>query len=202
VSARLPDRPKYQALAGSERGHSYPFAHSVAGIPALIPEGEPDALLAWQEVGHLVNVLTVGGASSTPRPDALTVLDACPAWCLAPDHDRAGNKAAKRFAELARYKCRRLVLPRGKDLTEYHQSGGDLAAWLAGEWTRFGWPWPSRPLPTWRERVDGLPHDLWVWWRNRTTGLLAAGEQPATVEMIHRAEERAYFDLRLERSRL
>lgn len=139
VSARLESGPKCQAIAGSSRGHGYPFGEvlpSQAGAPMLICEGELDALLAWQLVGHLANVLTIGGAQQTPTAEARAALDACPWWLIATDHDAAGDRAAEGFARLAPLKVRRLSLPSGTDIGDYHQGGGDVRSWLLGELAR------------------------------------------------------------------
>lgn len=142
--APLTDDPKFQALTGSERGHGYPYPTIEAtqgAVPALIVEGEPDALLGFQELGHIVHVLTVGSASvrpaSLPRP-TLAALARCPWLLLAFDHDAAGVEAARHWRDFAPHKARRLLLPAGKDLGEYHVGGGDVVPWLRGELARLG----------------------------------------------------------------
>lgn len=140
---------KCLALAGSIRGHAYPWPEvlpSQGRLAALIVEGEIDALLAFQELGPIVHVVTVGGASQTPRPEALELLAGCPAWLIATDHDAAGSKAAQRFAELDPFRAKRLFLP-AKDVGEFVQAGGDLKAWLSSEFRRLGLPWPLRSRP-------------------------------------------------------
>lgn len=155
VSAPLPrGLSKYAAVAGSERGHPYPWAEATApGEPAVICEGEFDALIAWQEIGHLVNVATFGGAGQGAlRPAALTFLARCSDWLLAFDSDDAGDAAAEAWRakdwEDGGDRCRRLCLPPGiKDLTELYCSGANLTDWIRSEFERFGWagPGPARP---------------------------------------------------------
>jgi DNA primase len=195
VFGELPDRPKYLALAGSVRGHAYPWPDFVhPGIPALVCEGEFDALIAWQETAHLVNVLTVGGASQTPQPEALKSLAKCPAWFLAFDHDPngTGDQGAAKFASIAPAKCRRLVLPHGKDVGEFYQAGGDVRGWVETEAARLGWPLPCRTPTHWRQKVAGWPHERWSAWRARVTELLPS---TPTAEQIRVAEQLVYVEM-------
>lgn len=141
VDEPMPRNRKCMAFTKSVRGHAYPEGDvlpSQAARPALIVEGEWDALLAWQEAGDLVNVVTVGGSEQAPQPEALASLDRCPYWLCATDHDAAGDRAAARFAALSPMKARRLYLPRGKDLGEYHACGGDVRSWVRSEIDRLG----------------------------------------------------------------
>src|SRR5205807_2324715 len=128
-----------RALAGSERGHPYPWSDLSPGLPALVCEGEFDALLAWQEVGIVVNALTAGGATQNARPSTIKALSACPDWLLMFDHDmnHAGDKAAVNFSARAPHKCRRLWLPvPANDLTDHYKRGGNISAWLKSEFGR------------------------------------------------------------------
>jgi hypothetical protein len=142
LSDPLPDSPKWQALTGSERGHGYPRPEAAAsGEVALVCEGEPDALTAWQEFGWVGNVVTFGGASQARLPDdARAFLAACPDLVLLFDQDDAGDGAARAWATFHGRRCRRARLPHPfNDLNEYHAKGWSLAGWLRGEWERFGW---------------------------------------------------------------
>jgi hypothetical protein len=144
---RLPDdSSKCLALSGSSRGYLYPWPEILptqGAVPALILEGEFDALIGLQEAGHVVHAATVGGSGQTPHRSALVALARCPWWLLALDHDAGGVEDARRWKARAPHKARRLVLPHGKDLTEFVQSGGDVLAWLGA----FGPP-PASPPPS------------------------------------------------------
>jgi DNA primase len=129
---------KYRAVRGSRRGYPYPFDEVVPGIAALVTEGEFDALLAWQECGWLVNSLTIGGARQRVRPTAERTLAACPWLLIATDHDAAGTEAAAEWRAYSPVKVRRLFLPSGKDLSDYHAGGGVIRQWIAGELDRLG----------------------------------------------------------------
>lgn len=154
VFAPLPEGVgKYRALAGSERGHPYPLPDPAAiGDPAIVCEGEIDALTAFQEVGWAANVVSLGGAGqSSLRRDALEFLAACPVWLLLYDNDAAGDDAAWAMTAGAKSRCRRLRPPRGlKDLNDLRGSGAPVAMWLRSEWERLGWrdsPDPSGAGP-------------------------------------------------------
>jgi hypothetical protein len=125
-------RDKYACLSGSTRGFAYPHPELRPGEPAVICEGEPDAAITWQEIGHLVNVLTVGGAKQGPPAEALDALSACPLWLIATDRDHAGVDGAWLWRDLDASRVRRRPAPRGyKDLGKFVEAGGDLRAWLA-----------------------------------------------------------------------
>ena len=137
------DQEKCFAFAGSQRGFAYPFSDLVLGLPALIVEGEWDALIAWQELGWVANVISVGGAKQDPKPSAAAELDGCPTWLIALHNDDAGNEGAKKWAIRSRGKSVRALLPPGRDLNDLHL-GGSLMGWLRSEYEALGWPWPLR----------------------------------------------------------
>lgn len=138
---------KCLAVAGSTRGHAYPWPDlPMPGIPVLIVEGELDALLGWQAVGWAFNVATVGGAQQEPTAAGMEFLRACGPWLIGTDHDGPGDRAARRFRTLAPFESRRVYLPGAKDLGEFVQAGGNVAAWLTSEFERMGLvpPWALR----------------------------------------------------------
>lgn len=129
---------KCLAVIGSERGYAYPHCDLTPGVPCLIAEGEIDAMLAFQTIGHLVNVNTTGGAAVSPRPEALAEMAGCPLWLIATDHDDAGDEASANWRSRGGAKCRRMQLPYGNDIGEFVQAGGDLRSWLLTEVDRLG----------------------------------------------------------------
>ena len=96
----------------------------------MITEGEFDAALVYQELGHLVHVATVGGAQQGFDPSVNRFVERCPALIVATDRDDAGEKAAAKW--MGRYpdKCFRVSLPFGKDFNDFLQGGGDAIGWL------------------------------------------------------------------------
>jgi len=146
VDGPIPDGcEKCMQLKGSRlnSGLLYPFADllpSQGGMPALIVEGEPDALIGGQYLGHL--------APGSLPPETMQALARCPWVLIASDHDAAGARSALAWLERFPHKARRVLLPRGKDLNAFHLAGGDLVAWLRGEFRRAGIPWPIRSEPS------------------------------------------------------
>lgn len=127
-----PER-KYWAVKGST-GRALFGADDLRGDrPLLFCEGEFDAMLAWQELGDLVDVCTMGGASKggdlparwllrlLPYADILIAYDV--------DENGAGDKGAAALLRQSK-RARRAVVPSGGDLGGFWLEGGDLRAWL------------------------------------------------------------------------
>jgi hypothetical protein len=195
VFAPIPDgEPKCMAVTGSQRGHFYPWPTvdpTEPILPALIVEGELDALIAVQEVGHLVHAGTVGGAGQSPQPSASLALAVCPWWLIATDMDEAGADAAWGWFDRGPEKFRRLLVPSGKDLAEFHQAGGDVAGWIASEIDRLGVAprlWQPDPAD-WRWEVACWPGDAWIRWHRRS---IALTPKNATAEQIVEAQHAAF----------
>jgi len=130
INVRRPDSsPKYKMVTGSRRRGLYLGDAFEIRRPTLLVEGELDALLGWQEVGHLVNVATLGSATSRPDAEAIRLLLGSPVILLVYDHDDAGEKAADYWQKITK-RVIHLQVPEGKDLTEFHQAGGDIKAWI------------------------------------------------------------------------
>jgi hypothetical protein len=68
-------QPKYLAISG---GHPCLFGADtlVVGEPAILAEGEFDAMLLWQEVGDLIGVATLGSCNRGVSARALRDLPA------------------------------------------------------------------------------------------------------------------------------
>jgi hypothetical protein len=134
--ARLPDGvKKYHTAKGSGRGYLYPhptIERTQGVLPMLLVEGEPDALIGNQEVGHILNVATAGSASvRNLRRESRASLARCPWLFLALDHDGPGVGGVRAWREAYPTKARRVLLPHGKDLNDFCLGGGDLVGWLA-----------------------------------------------------------------------
>jgi len=102
------------------------------GRPLLVCEGEFDAMLAWQELRELCDVCAIKtGRGGLP---ANWLLSLSPYSELLVCYDVDANAAGDRMAGawLAQSKrARRVRVPEGSDLTDFHNLGGDLRAWLA-----------------------------------------------------------------------
>ena len=124
---------KYLAVKGGQ-GKALFGADDLRGDrPLVLCEGEFDAILAWQEIGDLVDVATLGGASKggggIPGRWLLRLLP-YNRILVAYDVDPAGDSGA---ADLLKQSKRAVSVkvPQGDDLTAFWRSGGDLRAWIA-----------------------------------------------------------------------
>src|SRR5919202_2234848 len=128
------ENPKYLAISG---GHPCLFGADtlVVGEPAILAEGEFDALLLWQEGGDLVGIATLGSCNRGLSAKALRYLLGCPRLLVAYDVDAEGDKGAERLGRLSP-RMRRIRLPTGKDVTACWQAGGRVRDWVRFELAR------------------------------------------------------------------
>ena len=120
--------PKYKQVKGSKAA-LYGLDRLEGRRVVVICEGELDAVLLWQEAGDLVDVVAVGSASGRPVLAHLTRLAGAGRWLVALDRDRAGEKGAAWWGDYSA-RVRRVRPLQGNDLTDFHQAGGDLRAWI------------------------------------------------------------------------
>jgi DNA primase len=98
------------------------------GCTAIVCEGEFDALLLSQELADLgVSVVTLGGASNRPAPQAIDLLCMAARLFIATDADPAGDGAASIWPAHA---GRARPPANAKDWTEVHQSGFNRLRYL------------------------------------------------------------------------
>jgi hypothetical protein len=105
-------------------------ADKLADHPVLfLTEGEWDAMLAWQAIGDLADVATLGG--SKHKLDTLDLASLLSAWriVILYDADAAGREGAKGIQAIS--SRAQIVEPPDHDLTDYHLAGGHLRPWLA-----------------------------------------------------------------------
>lgn len=130
LKIRQPDgfTPKYLQVVG---GHPALFgAHTLTKQVVLLTEGEFDAMLAWQEAGDLIGVAsTSGGAKTWLRSWAVHLL-AARTVLVAYDTDRTGEDAATAVLAAIGPRARRVTVPKGKDLTDFWQAGGNVQDWI------------------------------------------------------------------------
>lgn len=131
------DGPKYVGIRGGVRA-LYWIDQQYPGTPALLTEGEFDALVLHQEagIGCLVEVSPLALASaSNKRIDTrwLPWLVSCPTIYSRMDADQAGDKANDVLKQLSA-RVRPVNVPDGfKDVTELHLSGaGAVQRWVEG----------------------------------------------------------------------
>lgn len=128
-----PLRDKYLMATGSRRRWLYPALPPCWDGwlgPVVVVEGEFDALLANQELGGLLPVVTAGGASCRPselhEPHKLARFSRL---LIATDDDAAGHICRDAWLDFSR-RAVPVDLPGGKDLSEAHAAGADLRKWL------------------------------------------------------------------------
>ena len=120
--------PKYQQVKGS-RPALFGLDHLAGKSEVVICEGELDAILLQQKAGDLVDVVAVGSATNRPSLRFLLRLVRYPRWLVAFDRDDAGEKGADWWGDFSD-RVRRVRPLQGNDLTDFHQAGGDLRAWV------------------------------------------------------------------------
>ena len=143
--------PKYRQVSGGKSAlYGLPFLAGKRVV--VICEGELDAVLLWQEAGDLVDVVAVGSASGRPALPFLVHLAGAARWLVAFDRDGAGEEGATWWGEYSA-RVRRVRPLQGNDLTDFHQAGGDLRAWVTYHVERLALDNPpAEPV-----RIDTLP---------------------------------------------
>jgi len=151
--------PKYIHITGS-----MPALYMAENLPmfkdqaAVFTEGELDALLAWQEIGRLAGVATLGASTNARRFNVAT----WGLYLLYPkyrftvyDLDEAGKKGAE---DLARYNFQRLTLPQvkpfDKDITDYYTRTGQLREWFVSELGKYPGALPAGVF---------AKEEVWTW---------------------------------------
>jgi DNA primase len=121
--------PKYQQIKGGNVNGLY-GADGVADRDiVLFCEGEFDALLARQEAGDLIAVVTLSSATTILSSRWYAELTHCHTIFVAYDRDKAGAKGANRLLSLSP-RFRPIQVPHGKDIGEFYLQGGDIYAWM------------------------------------------------------------------------
>jgi len=126
---------KYFAVKGGVANAMYGADDLTSdGRPLLVCEGEFDAMLAWQELRDLCDVCTLGASKGKGGIPAQWRLSLLPYDLILVAYDVDGNGAGDKYAagllEQSR-RAHRIKVPMRCDLTDYHNIGGDLRAWLA-----------------------------------------------------------------------
>jgi DNA primase len=124
---------KYTGVKGNRTAAIYGADDLRGADMALFCEGEFDCMLANQEIGDVITAVTFG--SATNMPDLATwgmYLLPITSALLAYDTDRAGQEGGRKVLELLGERAKLALLPEGdwKDITEFHQAGGDLWQWV------------------------------------------------------------------------
>jgi len=125
------DYPKYFSIAGSQAKTLYgtDFLRGNKRTLLLV-EGEFNALIAHQELAHLIDIVSVGSASNGVAQRWLPYLLHYSTILTLYDNDEAGRKGMASLKQLS-YKVQQVWLPlEVGDLNEFYLTGGDLHQWL------------------------------------------------------------------------
>jgi DNA primase len=122
---------KYTHVRGGHPGGALYGGETFGQHPdAILTEGEFDCLLLRQQIGTFCHVGSLGACNAKPNGDAImAMLTARRLWATY-DNDRAGRAGVDGLQE-ACGRIKRLDLPdgMGKDVTDAHLAGLDLAEW-------------------------------------------------------------------------
>lgn len=128
VAQQAAGEAKYVAPTGS--GPGLYWADTLASDwPAVLVEGELDALTLYQHAGGLASPVATGGTGGAQRVKWLAELATCGRVLVAFDNDKAGEDKAGYWLKVLS-NARRWRVFYGKDLNEFAQLGGDLRAWV------------------------------------------------------------------------
>ena len=127
--------PKYVQVAGGSTDGLYNADALVGHHAALFCEGEFDALILQQEAGDLLASVTLGSATARLSGYWHDKLVGQRTIFVSYDQDTAGERGMNRLLKLSP-RFQPLLLPDGKDVTDFYLSGGDVYAWVAGALSR------------------------------------------------------------------
>ena len=123
--------PKYVQIAGGSTDGLYNTDALAEHHTALLCEGEFDALVLQQEVGDLLAPVTLGSATARLSGHWHDKLVGQRTIFVSYDQDTAGERGMNRLLKLSP-RFQPLLLPDGKDVTDFYLSGGDVYGWVAG----------------------------------------------------------------------
>ncbi|MEL7233775.1 MAG: toprim domain-containing protein, partial [Chloroflexota bacterium] len=126
---RASGNPKYVQIAGGSTDGLYNADTLTAHHTAVFCEGEFDALVLQQEAGDLLAPVTLGSASARLSRHWHDRLVGQRAIFVCYDQDTAGERGMNRLLKLSP-RFQPLLLPEGKDVTDFHLNGGDVHEWV------------------------------------------------------------------------
>ncbi len=120
--------PKYIGPAGWANG-LYNAEALTTDMPAMMVEGELDALTLTQEIGDLVTSVATGSTGGSRRARWIARLALCPAVLVAFDMDAPGEKGAAYWVDVLDNAQR--WRPYWGDANEMASDGADLRGWVS-----------------------------------------------------------------------
>lgn len=127
--------PRYLCVSGSKTNAVFGGDDVIGKSYTVISEGEFNAMILDQEVGHVMPICSLGSASN--KLDVLTwgryFLAQKYVMCLF-DSDPAGEKGYLNMKDFLGDRARRLPMPGNGDINDFYIAGGDIWAWLEPQW--------------------------------------------------------------------
>jgi len=118
---------KYRGPAGSSNA-LYGGGRLASTLPAVIVEGELDALSVWQEARDVIAPVALGSTSGARRVRWIARLSLCPVVLVATDNEEPGERAARYWLDVLGPIARRWR-PTLKDCNAMLQAGMSLREW-------------------------------------------------------------------------
>lgn len=148
VNIRRPTgEPKYIGPAGSANGlYGADLLAVQLARPAVLVEGEFDALSMQQEAGDVVTVVATGSTAGARKPRWLALLAQPPTVLISYDTNDAGERAARYWLRMLPNSRR--WRPYWEDLNQMVQDGACLRSWLAATLEEKGAAFSGSCLPT------------------------------------------------------
>jgi DNA primase len=122
------DGNRYIIVSGSSMGPMILGGREAKA--AIVVESELDAILLWQEVGDLCNVIALGSAQAKPDARTQTLLKRMKTILIGLDDDEAGQKEIIRYWLRAFPQAKYYAVPGGKDPSGAWQEGLNLRLWV------------------------------------------------------------------------
>jgi DNA primase len=127
--------PRYFLLKGSSTAAMMLHQERRA---VVVVESELDAMLLWQEVGELVDVLCLGNVSTRPDQEAADLLDKRELILLALDADKAGAAESWGWWKAHYDQAQRWPPIRGKDPSDMLLAGVNIKNWIKAALEEYG----------------------------------------------------------------
>lgn len=125
---RLHGAPKYYFVPGGCSVALYNSGDIAAGRPAILVEGELDALTIQQEANDIISVAGTGSITGGRRPKWIARLSLASIVLIAYDNDDSGNKASEYWCE--KLPNARVWRPYWDDPNQMLQDGGSVRNWV------------------------------------------------------------------------
>ncbi|MEP7288450.1 MAG: toprim domain-containing protein [Chloroflexota bacterium] len=204
------ESPKYLNLVGGTQGALFNADALSEGKPALVVEGEFDAMLADQLCHEQVTAVTVGSAANSLLPHFQQHLEKASLILLCLDNDRAGQDGVSRLQTRLQGQVYPISLPTSKDVGDYViQKQGDLLSFVTEALAT------TRPLPQAASlsNTTGLPDTLraalnrycypaiaptWELWHEAIEAGLLTPIDPVTVKRLWTVGQRLGRDTSID----